>query len=152
MRGVFLVDGDDWLGLTVPVWSARSTDWCEADCATVVLFSGTVRDHAEAAPTCRLETRHTTMVVPKLAQSRRGRARKPMIGRLVPVHRAGSLRLCESSVIAVSAPHRAGVRRRLVAIDAGLRSRVEARGLPMAPGGPMPELIDAADVAPAEVR
>ena len=43
------IDGDDWLGLTadqLPIGDLY--DWCvRPDCGAVVLFSGTVRDHAE---------------------------------------------------------------------------------------------------------
>ena len=43
------VDGDDWLGLTdesLPIGAMY--EWCvRPDCGAVVLFSGTVRDHAE---------------------------------------------------------------------------------------------------------
>ena len=49
------VDGDDWLGLTdaeLPV--GELYEWCvRPDCGAVVLFSGTVRDHAEGRPARR---------------------------------------------------------------------------------------------------
>ena len=114
MRHVFPpVDGDDWLGLTdaaLPV--GELYEWCvRPDCGAVVLFSGTVRDHAEGRTDVRrLEYEaYDEMVVPKLAEiAAEARARWPMIGRLVLVHRVGSLELGESSVVAaVSAPHRA---------------------------------------------
>jgi molybdopterin synthase catalytic subunit len=49
------------------------------------------------------------MVVPKLAEiAAEARARWPMTGRVVLVHRIGTLELGESSVVvAVSSPHRA---------------------------------------------
>jgi molybdopterin synthase catalytic subunit len=114
MRPVFPpVAGDDWLGFTdaaLPVGDMY--EWCvRPDCGAVVLFSGTVRDHAEGRTDVRrLEYEaYDEMVVPKLAEvAAEARARWPMIGRLVLVHRVGTLELGESSVVAaVSAPHRA---------------------------------------------
>ena len=107
------VDGDDWLGLTdaeLPV--GELYEWCvRPDCGAVVLFSGTVRDHADGRTDVRrLEYEaYDEMVVPKLAEiAAEARARWSMIGRLVMVHRVGSLELGESSVVTVvSAPHRA---------------------------------------------
>jgi molybdopterin synthase catalytic subunit len=106
-------DGDDWLGLTdttLPI--GELYEWCvRPDCGAVVLFSGTARDHAEGRTDVRrLEYEaYDEMVVPKLGEiAAEARARWPMIGRLVLVHRVGSLELGESSVVAaVSAPHRA---------------------------------------------
>jgi len=105
--------GDDWLGLTesaVPVGAIY--DWCvRPDCGAVVLFSGTVRDHAEHRRDVEyLEYEaYDEMVVPKLAEiAAETRARWPAVGRIAIVHRIGRLELGESSVVtAVSAPHRA---------------------------------------------
>ena len=104
--------GDDWLALTseaLPVgdvytWAVRP------DCGAVVLFSGTVRDHAEG----RDGVEHLTYeayeeaVVPRMAAiASEARQRWPMIGRLALLHRTGRLALGESSVLAVvSTPHR----------------------------------------------
>lgn len=105
-------DGDDWLGLTdVALPIGQMYEWCvRPDCGAVVLFSGTVRDHAEGRTDVeRLEYEaYDEMVVPKLAEiAAETRARWPQTGRLVLVHRIGSLELGESSVVAaVSAPHR----------------------------------------------
>jgi molybdopterin synthase catalytic subunit len=105
--------GDTWLALTaeaLPV--AAAYDWCvRRDCGAVVLFSGTVRDHAEG----RSGVAHLTYeayeehVLPRLqAIADEIRARWPGTGRVALVHRIGRLELGESSVIvAVSAPHRA---------------------------------------------
>src|SRR5262245_1181503 len=107
------VDGDDWLGLTdAPLPVGAMYDWCvRPDCGAVVLFSGTARDHAEGRTDVRrLEYEaYDEMVVPKLAEiAAEARVRWPVIGRIVLVHRVGSLELGESSVVvAVSAPHRA---------------------------------------------
>lgn len=104
--------GDDWLGLTdSPVPVGAIYDWCvRPDCGAVVLFSGTVRDHAEHRTDVEyLEYEaYDEMVVPKLAEiAAETRARWPETGRIALVHRVGRLELGESSVVtAVSAPHR----------------------------------------------
>jgi molybdopterin synthase catalytic subunit len=105
-------DGDDWLGLTdaaLPI--GEMYEWCvRPDCGAVVLFSGTVRDHADGRSDVeRLEYEaYDEMVMPKLAEiAAETRARWSDVGRIVLVHRVGSLELGESSVVAaVSAPHR----------------------------------------------
>jgi molybdopterin synthase catalytic subunit len=106
------LDGDDWLALTddvLPVGHAY--DWAvRSDCGAVVLFSGTVRDHADG----RDGVTHLTYeaydehVVPRLREiAAETRSRWPSTGRLVVLHRTGRLELGESSVIVVaSAPHR----------------------------------------------
>jgi molybdopterin synthase catalytic subunit len=105
-------DGDNWIGLTDQRLSvAEAYDWAVLpSCGAVVLFSGTVRDHAEG----RNDVSHLTYeayseqvepifgsIVDEL------RRRWPDAGRVVLLHRIGRLELTESSVIAVvSAPHR----------------------------------------------
>lgn len=106
-------DGDDWLALSesaLPV--AHAYDWAvRPQCGAVVLFSGTIRDHAEG----RAGVEHLTyeayeeQVVARfeeiVAELRR---RWPDTGRVALLHRVGRLVVGESSVIAVvSAPHRA---------------------------------------------
>jgi molybdopterin synthase catalytic subunit len=104
--------GDEWLGLTdAPLPIGEMYEWCvRPHCGAVVLFSGTVRDHADGRDDVeRLEYEaYDEMVVPKLAEIvDETRARWPDVGRIVLVHRVGSLELGESSVVAaVSAPHR----------------------------------------------
>jgi molybdopterin synthase catalytic subunit len=110
------VDGDNWLGLTdatLPI--GEIYEWCvRPDCGAVVLFSGTVRDHAVDGDgrrdhVQRLEYEaYDEMVVPKLAEIvDETRARWPSVARIVLVHRIGALDLGASSVVAaVSAPHR----------------------------------------------
>jgi molybdopterin synthase catalytic subunit len=104
--------GDDWFALTeqeLPVgavyeWAVRD------DCGAVVLFSGTVRDHAEG----RAGVEHLTYeayeeaVVPRFVEiADEARTRWPAIGRVALLHRVGRLVVGESSVLAVvSAPHR----------------------------------------------
>jgi len=108
---------DTWVALTaaaLPV--ATAYDWAVVgSCGAVVLFSGTVRDHAvddegvmrsdvvhleyEAYEEQCVGTFHE--IVDEL------RARWPHTGRVALLHRLGRLELGDSSVIAVvSAPHR----------------------------------------------
>lgn len=110
------VDGHSWLGLTeqaLPVGAVY--DWCvQPGCGAVVLFSGTVRDHAEEAGERRDGVQHLTyeaydeQVVPVFAAIEAElRRRWPHTGRVAILHRTGRLELGESSVLAcVSAPHR----------------------------------------------
>ena len=104
--------GDDWLALTdapLPVESAAA--WARRpSCGAVVLFSGTVRDHAEGRPgVSSLEYEaYEEEVVPRLAAiAAEARARWPVLGGVVLLHRTGSLGVGETSVVVVvSAPHR----------------------------------------------
>ncbi|MGA9275863.1 molybdenum cofactor biosynthesis protein MoaE [Ilumatobacter sp.] len=105
-------DRDDWLGLTdrqLPITEAY--EWAVIPrCGAVVLFSGTVRDHADG----RTDVQHLTyeayetQVRPVFESiTAELRTRWPETGRVVLLHRTGQLELEESSVIAVvSAPHR----------------------------------------------
>ncbi len=107
------VSDDDWLALTaaeLPV--AEAYEWAvRPGCGGVVLFSGTVRDHAEG----REGVEHLTYeaydeaVLPRMtAIAAEARQRWPMIGRLAILHRTGRIELGESSVVVVvSTPHRA---------------------------------------------
>jgi molybdopterin synthase catalytic subunit len=104
--------GDDWLALTadeLPVGAVY--DWAvRSGCGAVVLFSGTVRDHAEGrAGVTHLDYEaYEEQVVPRLAAiAAEARQRWPMLGRLALLHRVGRLALGESSVVVVaSSPHR----------------------------------------------
>jgi molybdopterin synthase catalytic subunit len=104
--------GDEWLGLADLEFSiGEMYEWCvRPDCGAVVLFSGTVRDHAEGrTDVTHLEYEaYDEMVVPKLEEIVvETRARWPDVGRIALVHRVGTLQLGESSVVAaVSSPHR----------------------------------------------
>ena len=90
--------------------------WClQPQCGAVVLFSGTVRDHAvDETGALRSHVSHLTyeaydtQVVPAFAEiEAEVRTRWPDTGRVALLHRTGQLELMESSVIvAVSAPHR----------------------------------------------
>lgn len=91
-------------------------EWCVLpSCGAVVLFSGTVRDHAtDATGAFRDGVEHLTyeayeeQVVPTLlAIADEARTTWPTLGRIALLHRTGQLGLGESSVIvAVSSPHR----------------------------------------------
>jgi molybdopterin synthase catalytic subunit len=109
--------GDSWFALTdeaLPVGAAY--DWCVlASCGAVVLFSGTVRDHAVDAHgeqrdgvTELTYEAYDEQVLPRFAEiDAELRRRWPDVGRVVLWHRTGALALGESSVIAaVSSPHR----------------------------------------------
>jgi molybdopterin synthase catalytic subunit len=104
--------GDNWFGVTdeeLPVGAAY--DWAvRASCGAVVLFSGTVRDHADGRDgVTHLDYEaYEEQVVPRFAAiAAEIRHRWPATGRIVLLHRVGRLVLGESSVIVVvSAPHR----------------------------------------------
>jgi molybdopterin synthase catalytic subunit len=104
--------GDDWIGLAsepLPVDAAHA--WTvRADCGAQVLFTGTVRDHAEGRTgVTQLEYEaYVDQVEPRLLRiAQEARARWPVLGRIVLLHRIGELQLSECSVVvAVSAPHR----------------------------------------------
>lgn len=86
-------------------------EWClRPDCGAVVLFSGTVRDHAEGRQgVSRLSYEaYEEQVVPRLQSIVDAmRDRWPDLGNVAVLHRIGELTLEESSVVvAVSSPHR----------------------------------------------
>lgn len=109
--------GDNWLGLTgdpLPVGAAY--DWAvRPSCGAVVLFSGTVRDHAidesgverQGVSLLTYEA-YDEQVLPRLeAIATETRARWPQVQRIVLLHRTGPIEVGESSVVAVvGAPHR----------------------------------------------
>lgn len=106
-------DTDDWFGVSeteLPVGAAY--EWAiRPRCGAVVLFSGTIRDHADG----RSGVEHLTyeayeeQVVPRFVEiGAELRRRWPDTGRVALLHRLGRIDIGESSVIAVvSAPHRA---------------------------------------------
>jgi len=105
------------LGLTDQVLPVGAVyEWClQPGCGAVVLFSGTVRDHAvDEQGQLRDGVSHLTyeaydeQVVPAFeAIVAELRQRWPETGRVALLHRTGRLELMESSVIAaVSSPHR----------------------------------------------
>lgn len=105
-------DGADWLGLTTdPLpWADASTWAVVAGCGAVVVFAGTVRDHADGRPgVISLDYEaYAEQAGPRLhALAAEARTRWPGLGRLVVLHRTGALAVTEVSVlVAVSAPHR----------------------------------------------
>jgi molybdopterin synthase catalytic subunit len=105
--------GDTWVALTDrPLEVGALAAWVvRPDCGAVVLFTGTVRDHAPGRPgVSRLEYEaYTGQVEPRLdAVAGEARRRWPALGRVALVHRTGVLSVGEASVVvAVSAPHRA---------------------------------------------
>ncbi|HWW43920.1 MAG TPA: molybdenum cofactor biosynthesis protein MoaE, partial [Acidimicrobiia bacterium] len=105
--------GDDWLALTdAPLPVDEALQWAvRPDCGAVVLFSGTVRDHAEGRTgvTSLDYEAYAEQTVPSFAAiAEEARVRFPTIGRLALLHRVGPVALTESSVVVVaSAPHRA---------------------------------------------
>lgn len=106
------VDGDNWFGLTdqvLPIGVAY--EWAvRPQCGAVVLFSGTIRDHADG----RDGVEHLTyeaydeQVVPRFESiGAELRTRWPDVGRVALLHRTGQMTIGESSVVAVvSSPHR----------------------------------------------
>jgi molybdopterin synthase catalytic subunit len=80
------------------------------DCGAVVVFAGTVRDHAEGRPGVSELTyeAYTEQVEPRLAAlAAELRQQWSTVGRVILWHRVGSLHVGDCSVIvAVSAPHR----------------------------------------------
>ncbi|MCU0260664.1 MAG: molybdenum cofactor biosynthesis protein MoaE [Ilumatobacteraceae bacterium] len=105
-------DAHDWLEVGPdPLPVAAAYEWAVLPgCGAVVLFSGTVRDHADGRDDVVSLTyeAYEEQVVPRFgAIAAETRVRWPMVGRLVLLHRTGRLELGESSVIVVaSAPHR----------------------------------------------
>ena len=105
-------DDDTWVALTADPLPTRAVhDWAiRPDCGAVVLFSGTVRDHAEGRPgVTRLEYEaYAEQVEPKLVEiAGAARARWPVLGRIGLLHRVGPLELTDVAVVVVvGAPHR----------------------------------------------
>jgi molybdopterin synthase catalytic subunit len=103
---------ETWLALTTsPLPVAEIYEWSvRPDCGAVVLFSGTVRDHAEGRPGVAHLTyeAYEEHVVPRLAAiATEIRRQWPTVGRIALLHRTGRLDLGSSSVVvSVSAPHR----------------------------------------------
>lgn len=104
--------GDEWLALTTDELPISAVyDWAvRPDCGAVVLFSGTVRDHADGrSDVTSLEYEaYDDAVIPVfreiVAETRR---RFADARRIAILHRTGTLALGESSVVvAVSSAHR----------------------------------------------
>ncbi len=104
--------GDTWIALTAERLLVGAVhDWCvRPDCGAVVVFSGTVRDHADhRTGVVELEYEaYEEQVEPRLAAiADEMRVRWPDLGRVALAHRHGVLGLGEVSVVVgVSSPHR----------------------------------------------
>ncbi len=102
----------DWVGLTTdPLPFDKVGRWCVMpQTGAVVVFAGTVRDHAEGRDNVvHLDYEaYVEQVVPQLAAlAAQARARFPAIGRVALLHRIGRLELEDTAVlVAVSTPHR----------------------------------------------
>ena len=104
--------GETWIALTTAELSPGEVyDWAvRRDCGAVVLFSGTVRDHAEG----RTGVEHLTyeayeeQAAPRMqAIADEIRVRWPETGRIALIHRVGRMEVSESTVlVVVSSPHR----------------------------------------------
>lgn len=105
-------DGDTWLELTVsPLSVGDAYDWAVVPkCGAIVVFSGTVRDHAEGrdgVTELDYEAYHTEVMGKFTEIAAEMRQRWEFLGRIALIHRLGTLHLGESSVlVVVSAPHR----------------------------------------------
>lgn len=103
---------DTWVELTEsPLSYEKVADWVTLpSCGAVVVFGGTVRDHAEGRPgVSELEYEAYPQQVERRLAEIAAEARRswPSIGRLALLHRFGTLQVGECSVlVAVSAPHR----------------------------------------------
>lgn len=104
--------GDTWCGLTAdPLPLGVAYDWAvRPDCGAVVVFSGVARDHSEGRRGVTLleyeaYEEHTVAHLEQIVSDLR--VRWPEVGRVVVLHRTGSLELGETAVlVVVSAPHR----------------------------------------------
>jgi molybdopterin synthase catalytic subunit len=105
-------DGQDWVDIDpspLPVEAALA--WAgRPDCGGVVLFSGTVRNHAEGRPGVSVLEYEAYL---EAARARLGRiaaqvrTQWPEVGRVVLLHRTGRLAVGDVAVVVVvSAPHR----------------------------------------------
>jgi molybdopterin synthase catalytic subunit len=85
--------------------------WAERPrCGAVVLFTGTVRDHAEGRPgvaSLEYEAYEEEVCARLTAIAAEARRRWPVLGRVALLHRVGILAVGETAVlVVVSAPHR----------------------------------------------
>jgi molybdopterin synthase catalytic subunit len=94
-----------------PLDIAGLYEWATSpECGAIVVFSGTVRDHAEgrSGVTSLSYEAYRDVAVEKMREVvAEARKRYPTAGNIALVHRVGELRLTESSVVVVvAAPHR----------------------------------------------
>jgi molybdopterin synthase catalytic subunit len=106
--------GNDRFGVTPdPLPVAEIHEWAvRPDCGAVVVFTGTVRDHAEGrddVAALEYEAWEGPAIEAFTRVAEEARRRYPATGRIAILHRTGTLALSEAAVVvAVSAPHRAG--------------------------------------------
>ena len=104
--------GDDWVALSAePIPLEHLASWSvRPHCGAVVLFAGTVRDHAEGRPgvsSLEYEAYEQAATHQLRTIAAELRSRWPGMGRVAIVHRTGRLTPTDVSVVvAVSAPHR----------------------------------------------
>ncbi len=112
MNVVDTPSGDTWLALTSDVLDVGAAhDWAiRPDCGAVVVFSGTVRDHAgdrQGVTGLDYEAYEEQVIQRLAAIDTEIRHRWPETGRVALWHRTGEMGLGEVSVVvAVSTPHR----------------------------------------------
>jgi molybdopterin synthase catalytic subunit len=105
-------ESDDWIALfDGPLPVDEATSWVvRPDCGGVVVFVGTVRDHADGRPGVSelVYEAYARVAEERMAAVVAGaRRRWADLGRTVVWHRTGALRVTEAAVVvAVSAPHR----------------------------------------------
>ncbi|HET6916920.1 MAG TPA: molybdenum cofactor biosynthesis protein MoaE [Acidimicrobiales bacterium] len=103
---------DTWVELTTsPLSYERASSWVTVpSCGAVVVFGGTVRDHAEGRPgVSELEYEAYPQQVERRLDdiATEARGQWPSVARIALLHRFGTLQVGECSVlVAVSAPHR----------------------------------------------
>lgn len=103
----------DWTGVGPdPLPMAEAAAWAVGPSeGAVVVFAGTVRDHAEGRPGVtglHYEAYEEQAAARLVALAGGARARWPGLGRLVLLHRVGELAVTDVAVlVVVSAPHRA---------------------------------------------
>lgn len=103
---------DTWVELTTsPLSYERATEWVTLpSCGAVVVFGGTVRDHAEGRPgVTELEYEAYPEQVERRLRDIADEARRrwESLGRVAMLHRFGTLKVQECSVlVAVSSAHR----------------------------------------------
>ena len=110
--GVQRPSGDTWIALSdarLPVGDV--TDWAvRPGCGGLVLFVGTVRDHADGRTGVHLleYEAYAEQAEPRMAEvAAEARRRWPVVGAIALLHRVGPLELGDAAVVvAVSAPHR----------------------------------------------
>jgi len=104
--------GDNWVAITSDALDVgRAYDWAlQPSCGAVVVFSGTVRDHADGRDNVThltYEAYEDKAIVRMAEIIDEARPKWPTVVRVAMLHRVGRLTLGESSVlVVVSSPHR----------------------------------------------